>query len=495
MTRAKLLFAILLLIPLAGTIKAQTSNVVYFMNLPQNHYLNPALRPVTRFYIGLPVFSGVSLSVGNNFLQLTDILTPGLKADSIFSFQNPAFNLKSLASKLNRNNTISAEGNAQVLGLGFPVGGTFSVMIDISDRFTSQINFPRQLLDLYLTGGSGLMNQTIDISRINTKGQFFREYGAGFSGEPVHNLRIGAKFKLLSGIGSLSFDDQTFTLKINNDLSQTINANAILETAGREELNKLFNNNSSSGSSNGFVHNYIGIPFSNPGFSVDFGAEYTIADLINVSLSVKDLGFINWKSGLNAWKAEGSFTLPGITFDQVQKGSFSVENMFTSLTDSIQSSFKRVESPQSFRTYLPTDLIAGASINPAKFFSLGVLSVSRFYMGSMSESVTLSANTHLGNVFSGSLAYTISNNSYNNLGLGLAVTAGVVQFYFVADKIPLTWEKVYFNNSGSSGFTAVPMPKNLNTISFQFGVNIVFGKEKSKKQDKPMLQTEDKPVQ
>lgn len=39
---------------------AQNSQVLYYMNLPQNHLLNPALRPSNNLYIGIPVVSGVA---------------------------------------------------------------------------------------------------------------------------------------------------------------------------------------------------------------------------------------------------------------------------------------------------------------------------------------------------------------------------------------------------------------------------------------------------
>jgi Family of unknown function (DUF5723) len=480
-----------LLLALFSSINAQTSNVAYFMNLPQSNFLNPALETPTRFYIGLPVLTGVSAGLDNNFLTLKDIFTPGLKADSIFSFQNPNFSLKNLASKLNRNNTISAQADVQLLGIGFPVGKNFSVSIDVSDRFTSKVLFPRSLLDLYLAGGSDLIGQTIDISNMNVKGQFFRSYGAGFSGEIIPNLRIGARLNLLSGIGSLSFDDQSFTLKVNNDLSQTVTANATMETSGNEELSKL----SSASGIGGFLHDYMGIPLKNPGFSIDFGGEYKFGKMASVSFSVRDLGFIKWKSDLQAWNANGTFTLPGITLQDVQNQTFSIDKMFNSLVDSVKSGFKPVTSPSPFTTYLPTDITLGASFSPLKFISFGVLSVSKIYAGSTSESVMVSANTHLGQVFSASVAYSMENNSYNNLGVGLSVTAGVAQIYLIADKIPMQWDKVYISKSGSTDYTGIPLPNNFNTVNFQFGVNIIFGKRVTQKRDKPMLQSDGQPNQ
>jgi hypothetical protein len=325
---------------------------------------------------------------------------------------------------------------------------------------------------------------------LNTKGQFFREYGVGFSGEIIHNLRIGAEVKLLSGIGSISFDDRKFNLTVNNDLSQTVTADATMETAGRDELNKLTNSNGGSNSKGAFVHDYIGIPLKNPGFGIDFGAVYNLGGMFSFSLSVRDLGFIKWKSDLQAWTANGTFTLPGITLMDVHNQTYSLDKMGSMLADSIKSNFKPESSPSAFTTYLPTDIIAAASITPLKFITLGVLSSSKIYAGSVNEQLTLSANTHIGQVFSASVAYSIANHSYNNLGVGIAVTAGVVQIYLIADKIPMNWKKIYIPK-GSGNYSAVPMPQNFNNINFQFGLNIVFGKPVSKKTDKPMLQSKD----
>jgi len=52
---------ILLLAVFFADVSAQNSQVLYYMNLPQNHMLNPALRPSNSVYIGLPVVSGIIL--------------------------------------------------------------------------------------------------------------------------------------------------------------------------------------------------------------------------------------------------------------------------------------------------------------------------------------------------------------------------------------------------------------------------------------------------
>ena len=54
----------------------------------------------------------------------------------------------------------------------------------------------------------------------------------------------------------------------------------------------------------------------------------------------------------------------------------------------------------------------------------------------------------------------------------------------------MVWEKVYIPK-GSGNYSAVPLPQNFNTLNFQFGVNIVFGKPVTQKTDKPVLQSKD----
>jgi hypothetical protein len=84
---------IFLLTVLFAEVSAQNSQILYFMNLPQNHMLNPALRPSNSVYIGLPVMSGININVNNNFVNFSDIFLKGQPKDSIISFLHPSYNV------------------------------------------------------------------------------------------------------------------------------------------------------------------------------------------------------------------------------------------------------------------------------------------------------------------------------------------------------------------------------------------------------------------
>lgn len=470
-------------------IYSQNSRVAYFMKIPQNHLLNPAIKPTSRFYIGLPALSGIYAGVGNNFISLNDIIISNLESEQIFTFQDPGFKPDQLAEKLKDNNTITSEGALQLLGLSIPVGRNYCIFIDVIDRIAAKTVFPRELMDLYITESTDFINKTIDIADLKITGQYYREYGLGFSGDIIKNLRIGAKFKLLSGMASVSFDNQLFSLKVDSNLSQTVTTNSSLDIGGQETIRRIFTDNNflfkpeNGGKTDigGFVTDYLLNPVINSGLAFDIGAVYNLGKLFTFSASVTDLGFINWTEELESYSSNSTFTLPGITLKDVASQSFSINDLTETLRDSLQRNFNGVDSPQPFRTYLPTSILAGASINIFPVLSLGFLSESKIYAGNLKQSFIFSGNFYAGRTLSASLSYTITNSSYNNLGFGLAVKAGFAQLYLTADKIPLSWDKVYLNNRMQN------LPENLSMLTLQLGLNIIFGKPVTKKTDTPML--------
>jgi len=77
------------------------------MNLPQNHLLNPALRPSNKVYIGLPGLSGINLNINNNLLDFKDIFIEGQPVDSM-AFLSDGFDYNSFISKMGDNNFFKA---------------------------------------------------------------------------------------------------------------------------------------------------------------------------------------------------------------------------------------------------------------------------------------------------------------------------------------------------------------------------------------------------
>jgi len=492
MIRIKRLILMVILAAIYMNCSAQNSRIIYFMKIPQNHFLNPAIKPSNSIYIGLPVLTNINAAINNNFLELTDVFTPDLKADSIISFQNPNFDLNRFANKLKEHNNISADFNIQLFGLGFMIGKDLNIFIDINDRINASASLPKDLMKLYIQGPEQFQNLSIDLSGLNMKAQYFREFGVGFSKNITSKLRIGAKAKMLVGLGSFSLDNRNMTLKVNDDYSQTINADATMNASGKErfstlktDLDSMKNKGNAFRGLLSFGKDYMKTPFSNLGFGIDLGAVYNLNNMFSFSASITDLGFINWKDDLKSYDAKQTFNFQPVSLADVVNQTISIDDFKSMILDTIKASFIENPSPSSFRTYLPAGVLLGANINLLNVLSFGVLSESKIYSGQIKEAVTLSANAYLGKILSASLSYTSANYSFNNFGFGLAFKAGPAQIYLIADKIPVNWSKVYFKKNGD--YSPMRFPDQWNTLNLQIGMNITFGKIVNRKVDKPML--------
>ena len=326
------------------------------------------------------------------------------------------------------------------------------------------------------------LGKTIDLSGLKVGAKYFREYGLGFSKAVNSRLRIGAKAKLLTGIASVTMDNKNLSLTVNDDYSHTINADMAINISGPVDV--MLNPDKSIKDIK--INEPEDIPAfllntSNMGLGIDLGAVFDVSSRLSVSASLIDLGYIKWKSDVENLKAKNQFVFAGFTIDDIADGTKTFDEVAQEMVDSLKNSFKINKEYTAFTTYLPAGVNVGVSYDLTKNISLGVLSHSLFTGGRFRESVTLSANANLGNMFSTSFSYTAANHSYDNLGFGLALRLGIVQIYTVADKIPVVFNQLKFDNSN------ILVPDSWNTVNFRIGMNLAFGNRVKKKSDKPMM--------
>jgi hypothetical protein len=453
------------------------------MNLPQNHLLNPALRPSNSFYIGLPALSGLAINFNNNFVNLSDILITG-QSDSILTFLHPDYNIEDFISKLKDKNFLGADIGIQMLGLGFCAGKDLYFYIDIVDRAEGNLVVPGDLLKLGLIGNEDYVGTRIDLNSLNANLKYYREYGFGFSKNFGVKLRIGVKAKLLAGIAAANIQNNSLGLTVNDDYTHSFDADLAANISFPakfyfDEDNLIEDMEVDEGMlrSAGFYTS-----MANMGLGLDIGAVYDISDKLSVSASVTDLGYIKWKDNITNFQARSTFLFSGFDITDVIDGTVSFDSLLTNMQDSLRNSFIFSDNRTPFTTFLPTGITFGASYNLTKSFGIGLVSRSIISSGHFRQAVTLSGNLNLGNSLSTSLSYTAMNKRYDNFGAGLAFRAGFFQLYLLADRIPVAWYRI-LTDEGSE----ITVPANWNTATFRIGVNFCFGNRVSAKNDKPML--------
>ncbi len=479
---------ILLLAMIAIDVSAQNSQVMYFMDLPQNHMLNPAFKPSNRLYIGLPALSGISLNINNNFVNFSDIFLKGQPNDSIFTFLHADDNGKYMSdflSQVKDRNFLEPEVTTQLLGFGLAVGESSYIFLDINDRLEGNIVIPGDFFKLALTGNEGFVGHTIDMSTLRGNMTYYREFGLGFSKNFTDRLRIGVKGKMLFGVATASLDNNAMGITVNDDYSHTLDADLLFNISAPVDV---YTSTENIVDSVIFDDNRVDAGFfmgkKNVGLGLDIGATYDLTDQITLSAAITDLGFIRWKSNVTNVALSSKFNFSGIDMLDVINGTRTFDELGNEMVDSLKNSVKIVNTNQPFTTFLPFGISIGGmySVNP--YLSLGVLSYTRFVGKQVREAITLSANAKVSNILSASLSYTATNHRFDNLGAGFSVRAGFCQFYLMTDRIPLYWNRI------KSEDTNLALPRNWNTMNLRLGMNLVFGNRVKTKNDNPMITIE-----
>jgi hypothetical protein len=480
---------ILALLPLLLTLNssAQNSQVLYYMNLPQRHLLNPALTPTNSVYIGLPVLSGINLNINNNFFNFSDVFINGVVADSLITFLHPNYDPAKFLAKIKDINSIEPEVQIQLFSLGFRAGKDLYIYLDVNEKVNANIALPGDIFRLALSGNDQFVGSSIDLSSLRGDVMYYREVGLGFSKNFTDNLRLGIKPKVLFGMASASIENNSLGITVNDDYTHTLNADVMVHisapvtvyTSGQNNFDSVAFDDSRFDNKQNIV-DYM-LKSKNIGFGVDIGGEYSFSDKFKVSAAVTDLGYIKWKRDISNLKVESQFTFSGINLLDVYKGTMTFDSLGKELLDSLKNSLYLTNAPTPFTTTLPIGVTVGGSYNLGKSFSLGLLSYTKFIGKQYKEALTLSANVNFGNAFSTTVAYTAMNSRYDNLGFGMSLRAGWFQFYLLADRIPVTWNKIITDKS------SFPLPASWNTIQARLGMNLAFGNKIKKKNDKPMV--------
>lgn len=195
----------------------------------------------------------------------------------------------------------------------------------------------------------------------------------------------------------------------------------------------------------------------NGGFGIDMGGTYQLNEQISFAASIINLGFINWKEDTKSHTSNGSFTFAGIENEGLLTGGgFDID--IDQLTDSISDIFALEEEAVAYTTTLPTQVYLTGNYQLATNTTASATLYSDFYQ-SFRRGFALGIRQNVGRWLQAAATYSIQSRSYNNLGLGLALTTGPkgLQLYFATDNI-----------------VALAAVGNAKVVNMRTGFNFVF---------------------
>lgn len=430
---------------------AQQNFTMYSMTkMGQSHYENPAYRANGKVYIGIALGSH-SFGVNHSGFTFNRVVVPRKYDDSLVLDQN------ALKKALWKRNYIATDIRNELFGLGINIKKNY-FSLAITNRTSVNVIYPKDLIVLALEGnGKSFLGERASLDGLGAKIDGYVEYALGYNREINEKLRVGGRLKLLSGYANfttrksklgLTTDEETFDLTIDGKFKfQSSGVGGFLDSTNNDpfDFQTPFN-------------------FKNFGISLDLGGTYNITDKIGVSASLLDFGFIRWKTQTASYETDNlDFRFEGVDVKQYLNDSTDYLNR---ILDTLISKVDNDITNEAYTSTLSSRFYLGATYKVTDWFTAGVTSYNQILNNRLRTSLILSGTIQLKNWLGFTANYSIYGRSMANIGLGLTLRGGPIQFYVMTDNI------LGINYLGA---------KNIHA---SFGINLLIGKLDKKKESK-----------
>jgi hypothetical protein len=460
-----------LLVIIGISLEAQINNSLYFMpGVPQSNRVNPANQPHCQFYIGLPLLSPVRVELSSSAVAYGDVIYPHPREDSLITFLHPLGNKQAFIDLLEPLNYVVSDMGTSLVSFGFHTEVGFFSM-DITTRLDGNIYYPGDMARLILGGTEEGETYQFDGAALDLSA--FDEISVGWTGKILHNLQVGARGKMLFGVGNLSTKRSELELTTSEDvwnIRSDMMFNASLpfaEVQYDEEGNfeDIILKEDIEDFNPWKLPKYM-FNGKNLGMGIDIGVNYRPMHELLVSASVMDIGFIKWKDEVHEVTYNTAFDYLGLELnpfdipDGVTLGEH-LDSLVNETVDSI-SSFLVFTPGNFYSKRLNTKLYIGASYNVTPKISFGLLSRTDFLKDKVSQQFTASANLTTGRAVNFTMSYSYMNAYFKNIGAGVSFNLGPVNMYLLSD----------------NALNVLFWPQEVKSVNLWFGMNLVFGYKK-----------------
>jgi len=428
--------AIFLLLLSFGLSAQQDLTLYQLSGVPQSNIVNPAFVPDVKMVIGFPALSSINANYNNVSFSVND----GFEVDGT----TLVVDFDVLVSKLKEDNYIYNQAQNQWFMFGYQFGKNY-LQLGISDKVMLDLTFPKSIFELALHGNAAFLGERVDVGGLGFNGTHYRELSLGYARQ-LDKWSLGIHTNILFGLANvytrtsnlgIYTDPETYDITISGDIE--------VNTSGLDNIDEFGN----------YMTN-----LRNMGFSFDLGAVYKLNKEWELSMSLLDLGAIYWKHDIKSYVNNGkSFALNGIDIKEYFDGEdLDTDSIVEEIRDSIADVFTLDEVNDKYSTPLTPKWYIGAKYKlTEKHRFYGTVNL-QFFRAGIRPDFSLGYEFKLEKYLSVTANYSIYGGSYSNIGIGVQVRAGPVQFYIMSDNV-------------LAGFNFF----NYQTIHYRFGFNLLFG--------------------
>jgi len=458
-------FALAILLVLSQSLSAQMD--LSFLHsgkeVPQMSSFQPVNFPDARFYVSVPIISGISARL-NSPVSINDI----------YGAENRS--LTELAFKVGDGDRLGVDVDVSLLQVGFRLKDYGAVTIFANERYTYSSILPGRTANHLINKGLDLDDVSAVDLGTESVGEFkptvtfeddnigvhlnsYREFGVGY----IHNttikgkdVRVGGRIKYLQGLLSIESSPNS-SIKILTDERTLVSNISIneprLRTAGIKTTDE------EDGAEYFFVNR-------NTGFGVDLGAEVDVNAKLTVGFALNNLGKIDWKERVENYSLnETTLSLRGANLNDLGE---------VSVLDSLEEFTEEETDTRAYTSYTPARLLFDGSYRVIKNGTIRASTLFSIQNGNHQQAYAIGYVHDVGKILDVSLTTSYLSKRGFAVGGGFSARLSVLQLYVSADNIPAYISTTSFTDA--------------NSINVRFGLNFLFGhtvkKEKVKKQKK-----------
>ncbi len=455
---------------------AQNRQLQYdFYEAPQALLLNPGSRTPYKWHAGLPLLSNTALQAA----------TSGVTVNDIFANDGLDFTTKvrdRVVNGLSQNDEFGASGQVELLYGGFRNANRPSDYYSFGiygEGYVAQY-WPKDLAILAFEGNANNIGRRFSLNHITTQGELVNVFHLGMNRKLNDKWTVGARAKLYSSVFEFKSrgNDGYFvtTLGENNILRNSVIADVSLQTSGIEgifdsadgepaDLARLLVNRSLLG--------------GNLGVGFDIGFTHKLGKSTFLTASLLDIGFISHSKDIENYTLRGAATNEGIEIILPEDLGDLTTEIWQELIDDLEQQLPFETNQDAYISLRPVKLYSslrynfGETKDKSKDCDCGTEVLERdttfdyvnavgaqFFMINRPRgpqtALTAFYQRRLGKVLAVKATYTADKFTLTNLGLGINLQAGPVNFYILADNL--------------LGYQNIP---DSNYASLQFGFNIL----------------------
>jgi len=476
MKKIKLLAISVVIMLFAAKPYAQQVNNFYFLeNTPYRHLLNPAMQPLSGFYLGLPFAGYQQMGFGNNSITVS-------------SFDG-SLTLEKRLSAVKPLTLLNFETQMNILSFGFRAKNSY-ITFGASLKADTYMGIPKDVFNIAIedlsqdVGGIPvLLNKSFDFSKFSLGATAYMEFALGYARNLNEKWAVGLNAKYLYGLSAARVGFNNFSIA-------TSPGKVVLDIDG-------YGNYSVPD-----VQNFDPLALTKPsgtGAAFDLGVTYKPLSFLSFAASVTDLGFINWKSNTNNFTYDKNFTFNNIGSTGTQdfvKGIKDDAIKDTLLNNLDYFTDAGATTNNAFKTNTNARINASAEVGILKnAITFGVLSSTLFHSSNkVFQDITTSVNLRPVNWFNLALSYSLLTGRGSNIGAGIGFRLGTLNLFASADYIPINY-KTYSPpltvdvSNLPVDLSSLPTPEinrlpyKTDRFNFAVGFNVVFGNRQDSDKD------------